>query len=250
MNDYSNTALVILGHGSSKHPSSSIPCRLHADTIRRMQVFKEVHCGFLKETPLIENCLDHVDAEKVIILPNFLAEGYYTKKVIPEKLGLESLSEAVTYLKPLGLDDDIQEMIIDLADKAMGDWKPEETSLVLLGHGSTKSARSKDTLLEHISGLKEKTNFAQITDLWLEEPPFIKDWRDEVESKQILYIPYLIADGQHGGWDIPELLGMQRDIYDEYKAHSVDHYSVKLTSALGKSAKMVDLIIKLATRSS
>ena len=49
-----NTALVLLGHGSSKHASSSIPCRLHADTIRRMGVFKEVHCGFLKEDPLIE----------------------------------------------------------------------------------------------------------------------------------------------------------------------------------------------------
>ena len=83
-----DTALVILGHGSSKHANSSIPCRLHADTIRRMDIFHSIHCGFLKETPFIEECLNYVDAEKVIIMPNFLAEGYYTKKIIPEKLGL------------------------------------------------------------------------------------------------------------------------------------------------------------------
>lgn len=239
-----DTALVILGHGSSKHPSSSIPCRLHADTIRRMGVFHSVHCGFLKETPFIEECLDHVDAEKVIILPNFLAEGYYTKKVIPEKLSVDRYDKSVQYLKPLGLDASIQDIIIELTERAMGDWKPEETTLMLLGHGSTKSATSKDTLLEHIAALREKTNFAQITDLWLEEPPFIKDWQDTIENKQVLFIPYLIADGQHGGWDIPELIGMQRDAYDEYKAHEVGGNVVKLTPALGKSPLMVDLVLK------
>ena len=241
-----DTALVILGHGSSKHPSSSIPCRLHADTIRRMGVFHSVHCGFLKETPLIEECLDHVDAEKVVVLPNFLAEGYYTKKVIPEKLNLEKQGKQIQYLKPLGLEESIQDIIIDLTERSLGDWKPEETSLILLGHGSTKSKTSKDTLLEHIAALREKTSFAQITDLWLEEPPFIKDWQDSAENKQVLFIPYLIADGQHGGWDIPELIGMRRDVYDQFKSHTVSEYSVKLTSALGKSPLMVDLILSLA----
>ena len=240
-----DTALVLLGHGSSVHPSSSIPCRLHADTIRRMDIFHSVHCGFLKETPFIEECLDYVDAEKVIILPNFLAEGYYTDKVIPNKLELEKQGMEVTYLKPLGLQSFIQDVIIDLTERAMGDWKPEETTLMLLGHGSTKSATSKDTLLEHIAALRGKTNFAQISDLWLEEPPFINEWHDVAEKKQVLFIPYLIADGQHGGWDMPEMIGIQRDAYDQYKAHDVRGSSLKLTSALGKSAMMVDLMLKL-----
>lgn len=242
-----DTALVLLGHGSSKHPSSSIPCRLHADAIRRMGIFKSVHCGFLKETPLIEECLDYVDAEDVFILPFFLAEGYYTKKVIPEKLRLSERPASMRYLKPVGIDAMTRDVILDQAARAMvmGEWRQEETSLVLLGHGSTKSATSKDTLLEHIEALKELTNFAQITDLWLEEPPFIKDWRDEVTEKNILCIPYLIADGQHGGWDIPELLGMQRDIYDVYKAHEVESYKMKLTAAIGKSQMMTELIKKV-----
>lgn len=246
-----DTALVILGNGSSKHASSSIPCRLHADTIRRMEIFESVHCGFLKETPFIEECLDHVHARKVIILPNFLAEGYYTKKVIPDKLRLEEKrvsGRSITYLKPLGLDSSIQEIIMELADSALGDWKPEETTLMLLGHGSTKSTTSKDTLLEHIAALRKKTQFAQITDLWLEEAPFIKDWQDSAECKQVLLIPYLIADGQHGGWDIPELIGMQRDLYAQYKAHDVGGHFVKLTPALGKSQLMVKLMLKLTTQ--
>jgi len=239
-----DTALVLLGHGSSKNAHSAIPVRLHADTIRRMGVFGSVHCGFLKEMPLIEECLDFVEAEKIIILPVFLAEGYYTKKVIPEKLALDKRSGDFTYLKPLGLDPFIQSIIIEQANRAMGDWAEEETSLVLLGHGSTKSKTSKDTLLEHIEALKKQTNFAQITDLWLEEPPFIKDWKEVVTQKNVLFIPYLIADGQHGGWDIPELTGVIRDVYDEYKVHPVDDYGVKLTPALGKSPMMVELIKK------
>ena len=180
----------------------------------------------------------------MIILQNFLAEGYYTNKVIPQKLNLKEKDIEVEYLKPIGLDESIQDVIMDLAYRAMGDWKPEETTLMLLGHGSTKSKTSKDTLLEHIEALLEKTDFAQIDDLWLEEPPFIKDWRDVVKSKQVLFIPYLIADGQHGGWDIPEMIGMERDIYAPYKAHEVDNYALKLTTALGKSPKIVDLMLR------
>lgn len=239
-----DTALVLLGHGSSISASSSMPVRLHADTIRRMGIFHSVHCGFLKETPLIEECLDFVEAEKVIILPVFLAEGYYTNKVIPEKLGLDKRSGNFTYLKPLGLDSFIQKIIIDQASRAMGEWSESDTSLVLLGHGSTKSKTSKDTLLEHIEELKKQTGFAQITDLWLEEPPFIKDWREVVTQKNVLFIPYLIADGQHGGWDIPELTGVQRDVYDLYRVNSVEGYGVRLLPALGKSHMMVDLIKK------
>jgi len=242
-----DTALVILGHGSSVNPSSSVSTRLHADTIRRKGVYHSVHCGFLKERPFIEECLDHVQAKKVVILQNFLAEGYYTKKVIPQKLDLENKNFEVTYLKPLGLDAFIQDMIIDLAERAMQGWKQEETTLMLLGHGSTKSATSKDTLLEHMAALSERTKFAQIADLWLEEPPFINDWHKFAEKKQVLCIPYLIADGQHGGWDIPEMIGMERDVYDPYKAHYVNGYHVKLTAALGKSLRMVELMERLCS---
>ncbi len=240
-----DTALVLLGHGSSKHASSSMSVRLHADVIRRMGVFHSVHCGFLKETPLIEECLDQITAEKVVILPVFLAAGYYTQKVIPEKLQLTKYRGRVTYLKALGLDAYVQEIILEQAQRAMGEWSELDTSLVLLGHGSTKSKHSKDTLLEHIAGLRQRSKFAQITDLWLEEPPFIKDWQVEVTQKQVLFIPYLIADGQHGGWDIPQLIRIERDIYDVYKTHHVEDFQVKLTPALGKSPLMVRLIQKL-----
>jgi len=81
-----DTALVLLGHGSTVNPSSAVPVSLHADAVRRKDVFHSVHTGFLKETPLIEECLDYVTAAKVIVLPVFLAEGYYTKKVIPQKM--------------------------------------------------------------------------------------------------------------------------------------------------------------------
>ena len=184
-----------------------------------------------------------MDAEEIIILPNFLAEGYYTKKVIPEKLNLAELPSSVKYLKPLGLHPMIQDIILDTASRAMGDWKQEETSLILLGHGSTKSATSKDTLLDHISHLKEKNQLCS-DHRPLARRASIYQGTGEMQptAKNILFIPYLIADGQHGGWDLPELIGVERDIYDAYKAHPVDDYQIKLTPALGKSAMMVELI--------
>ena len=79
--------LILLGHGSSKHPDSSRSVREHAEILSQTDCFAEVRCAFLKEEPLIENALDGVGEEQVIIVPDFLAEGYFTRQVVPAKLG-------------------------------------------------------------------------------------------------------------------------------------------------------------------
>ena len=79
--------LLLLGHGSSKHPDSSRSVREHAELLSQADCFTEVRCAFLKEEPFIEHALDGVDDEQVIIVPDFLAEGYFTRQVVPAKLG-------------------------------------------------------------------------------------------------------------------------------------------------------------------
>ena len=221
-------ALLLLGHGSSKHPDSSASVRKHADLLRARESFTEVHCAFLKEEPRIENALAQIQSERITIVPDFLAEGYFTEQIIPELLG--GLPSHITLTSPVGIHPLMQELILQVADETLSNWKPEETSLLVVGHGSNKNNHSKQTLLDHIAAME--SSFAQVTDLWLEEPPYVSDWKKTATQKQIIAVPYLLSNGQHGGWDIPKMLG--------------NIPNLRLAPALGTNPRFVQAIADIA----
>ena len=175
--------LLLLGHGSSKHPDSSRSVREHAEILSQAGCFTEVRCAFLKEEPFIEHALDGVDDEQVIIVPDFLAEGYFTRQVVPAKLGDKLRSANICCTPPVGTHPMMAEIINDVAREVLGDWTPEQTSLLVVGHGSGKNACSKQSLLGHLQEVRNNTDFAQVADLWLEELPLVSSWK-EVATKR------------------------------------------------------------------
>ena len=67
MNSHSHASLIIVGHGSTVNPDSSAPTHQHADTIRRLGVFREVACCFWKEEPTMREIFEAVEGEVVRI---------------------------------------------------------------------------------------------------------------------------------------------------------------------------------------
>ena len=84
-----NSALLIVGHGSTENPDSSTPYFDHADEIRKRGLFAEVHVCFWKEEPSMREALFMIDAPEVYIVPDFISEGYFTQEVIPRELQLD-----------------------------------------------------------------------------------------------------------------------------------------------------------------
>jgi sirohydrochlorin cobaltochelatase len=243
MSASSKHSLLLLGHGSSKHPESSRSVRMHAEVLLQRDCFDEVHVAFLKEEPLIQDAWALIDSEKITIVPDFLAEGYFTRQVIPELLNLKNLPDGVTYCDPVGTHPLMGKLIEDAASDVLGDWQAEDVSLLLVGHGSTKNSKSKESLLEHIKVLRETTDFAQIHDLWLEEDPFVSNWKQVTAKKKVIVVPFLLSDGQHGGWDVPEMLGLEKGGEVHGITHEVEGCKLRVTSALGSSSRFVDVIV-------
>ena len=246
MSDLKKTAILLLGHGSSKHPDSSSSVRLHAKILHERGGFDEVHVAFLKEEPLVENALGLIESEEIWIVPDFLAEGYFTRQIIPEMLELDSQPETVHYGDPVGTHPMMAELIDQSAHDILGDWDPSQVSLLLVGHGSTRNSQSKQTLLDHIIELEKTTPFAQVSDLWLEESPFVREWVSVATQKKIIVVPFLLSDGQHGGWDIPEMLGLSRDVSTHDVTHEVKGRELKISPALGTSPRFVEVIERIA----
>ena len=238
--------LLLLGHGSSKHPDSSRSVREHAEILSQTDCFAEVRCAFLKEEPLIENALDEVGEEQVIIVPDFLAEGYFTRQVVPAKLGDKLRSANICCTPPVGTHPMMAEIINDMAREVLGDWTVEQTSLLVVGHGSGKNPCSKQSLLGHLQEVRNNTDFAQVADLWLEELPLVSSWKEVATKRHIIVIPYLLNDGQHGGWDIPAELGLSLDQQIHGQTHDVESHQIRLTPALGTSPRFAEVISQLA----
>ena len=238
--------LLLLGHGSSKHPDSSRSVREHAEILSQTDCFAEVRCAFLKEEPLIENALDGVGEEQVIIVPDFLAEGYFTRQVVPAKLGDKLRSANICCTPPVGTHPMMAEIINDMAREVLGDWTIEQTSLLVVGHGSGKNPCSKQSLLGHLQEVRNNTDFAQVADLWLEELPLVSSWKEVATQRHIIVIPYLLNDGQHGGWDIPAELGLSLDQQIHGQTHDVESHQIRLTPALGTSPRFAEVISQLA----
>ena len=81
-------ALVLLGHGTDLNKSSGGVIYLNAGRIRERGLYDLVEVGFLDQDPEIGEVVENVEAENVILIPVFIAEGWHTRETIPEDLGL------------------------------------------------------------------------------------------------------------------------------------------------------------------
>ncbi len=82
--------LVLLGHGTDLNKESSGVIFLNAGRIREHGIFARVEEAFLDQKPEVTEVVQKTlaDAEHVILIPVFIAEGWHTRETIPEDLGL------------------------------------------------------------------------------------------------------------------------------------------------------------------
>jgi sirohydrochlorin cobaltochelatase len=82
------TALVLLGHGTDLDRKSSGVIYLNAGRIRERGVYDLVEVAFLDQDPEVGEVVSSVEAENVVLIPVFVAEGWHTRETIPADLGL------------------------------------------------------------------------------------------------------------------------------------------------------------------
>ena len=90
--NFSEAALVVLGHGTTQNDGSAAPVYQHAAELRRRKIFAEVREAFWKQEPQIKKVLPEISASRVFIVPLFISEGYFSDEVIPRELGFGELS--------------------------------------------------------------------------------------------------------------------------------------------------------------
>ena len=219
--DISDALLVVLGHGTTLNDQSAAPVRQHATELRRRKLFAEVREAFWKQEPHIKTVLAEIAAPRVFIVPFFISEGYFSTEVIPTELGfsfpdnlkLKTQNSELHYCRPVGSHDLMTTVILARAKEVAEQFpfpslpKPANTTLLIAGHGTGRNANSRRAVerqAELIRGLKA---YAEVGVVFMEEEPFIKGCWHNVQTKNIIVVPFFISDGLHAVEDIPVLLG-------------------------------------------
>jgi sirohydrochlorin cobaltochelatase len=261
MPDKRNSALVLVGHGSTLNPDSSAPTFQHATEIMRRGLFGEVYCAFWKEEPSLREILRMVERDDVYVVPNFISEGYFTEIVIPRELELAGpitrrSGKIIRYCEPVGNDPRMIDLLLHRAKEVAPGIDPERTSLLIVGHGTHLNEKSAEAAKARASAIRERGPYGEVFAAYMEEPPFIADWRKITSQPNVVVVPFFIADGLHSYQDIPVLLGIeaartaaasQQEVFRRNPYH-LDGRDLYYASAIGTEPLMAEVIVDTIDR--
>lgn len=247
MDQWKDAALLLVGHGSSRVTTGRVAaCRL-ADALREMGLFAEVQACFWKEAPLLS--LDLVASPTVYVVPYFSGVGIFTRKLIPEKLGLTGTTShingrTIRYSPPVGSHPEIPCLLCRRAhDLCARERLPAaDTSLLLIAHGSAKPGGSSGTPERIAQRLRLDAGFGEVVTVYIEQAPNVADWSQLVSRPNVIAAPLLVSEGMHASEDLPPLFGLTSS---EGGPTAIDGRRVWLMGGIGRDPEVAQIILDL-----
>jgi sirohydrochlorin cobaltochelatase len=259
----SDSALLIVGHGSTVNPDSSAPTLAHAAEIRRRKIFVDVGCVFWKEEPSLRDALFLFDPElirEVYVVPNFISEGYFTQTVVPRELELNgrttrrSDGQIWKYCEPVGNHLLMSDLLLRRAHEIAPGVREDETSLLIVAHGTDLNENSAVAAKREAEKIRALGRYAAVLNVYMEEPPLVADWKRLTTTPNVVVVPFFISDGLHSYEDIPALLGIVRKgstranrepatkIF-RHNPYKIDNRSLFYAPAIGTDARVAGIIV-------
>jgi sirohydrochlorin cobaltochelatase len=269
--DFSDAALVLIGHGSTLNAESAAPTYQHADEVRRRNIFAQVVECFWKLEPSICGVLRGVFAPRVFLVPLFISEGYFTEEVISRELGLSNGGtrsfprvqrrggQTFHYCGPVGTHDSMTGVLLARAREVVESHpfprapKPEETTLFIAGHGTGNNENSRKAIERQVELIRARNVYAAVHPVFMEEEPRIADCYALAQTRNIVIVPFFISDGLHSYEDIPVMLGEPaRVIRERYQSgqptwrNPTEKHGKRVwySAAIGSEPHLADVILE------
>jgi sirohydrochlorin cobaltochelatase len=263
--DFSDAALVVLGHGTTQNENSAAPVFQHAAELRRRKIFAGVREAFWKQEPQIKRILPEISAPRVFIVPLFISEGYFSTEVIPRELGfgpnshLRTPNSELFCCLPVGTHASMTEVILSCAKKIVEQFpfprapKPEDVTLFIAGHGTEKNENSRKAIERQVELIQAMNRYAGVHAVFMEESPRIADCYQLARTKNLVVVPFFISDGLHVRDDIPVMLGEAKPVVEQRLAAGQSAWRnptekngrlVWYSPAVGSDPRLADVILE------
>lgn len=205
-----SVAVVLAAHGDRGGGFTNAALLAHRDALKGAGQFASVSAGVLKGEPGLESALSEADtsgALRIAIYPFFMADGFFVRKRLTDRLTEAKLKLPWQMLPPLGIDPELPNLMIVHASSCAksNEINPAEASLLIVGHGSKFGPASADATRAAAACIVAEGAFGVVATAFLEEPPSIQDAL-KVMSGPVIVSGFFSGDGMHAGDDVPEAI--------------------------------------------
>ncbi len=225
--DLTDATLVLLGHGTVLNEDSALPVYRHAAELRGRKLFAVVREAFWKQDPHVEQVVAGLTSKRTFIVPLMISEGHFSENIIPHALGFREPGQGkwsrvmrrggqtLHYCKPIGTHKRMIDVLLARAREALEKSpfprapKPEETTLIIVGHGTKQNENSRKAIELQVELVRELKVYADVHAVFLEEEPQVPAAYELAQTHNLVIVPFFISDGLHTQEDIPVLLGEQ-----------------------------------------
>lgn len=203
-------ALLLAAHGERRDGADNEGALQLAATLAARETAAAVAVGFLKGSPSIAEAVQRLSGYDLLVYPLFLADGYFTRKLLPRQLeeaGAFGRGRATCLLPPLGVDPALADLTLTEASAAAisRGWPTYRTNLVLLAHGSSNNPASRLATEQMAETLAARNIFARVRVAFLEERPSLGETVASL-IEPVVVIGLFAGEGMHGGDDAPQLI--------------------------------------------
>lgn len=162
--------------------------------------------------------LEALDAETVYAVPMSAAHTHDTLDEIPAALSY--VSGDVRYCDPVGQSPAVTDVLAERGDELVP--AAADTSLVLVGFGSSSKPHNRQTTDYHADRLREQTDYGAVVTCYLLQNPTVECVRYNVPTERAVAVPLFVAPSEATEDRIPEALELGRGGI-EYAAPLGDH---------------------------
>lgn len=200
---------LLTAHGQ---PSAPPPAEIHlaavAAAVQDHLPDWEVRSATLSSRGFLEAAM----SDGAVIYPFFMARGWFTARVLPERLQGFSYRVAT----PFGLDPALPQLTAEALAEALSSrgWALDQSEVLLAAHGSARGPKAAEAAEAFATRLRHALPDLALRTGYVEETPFI-DESARGMGKQSLCLPFFAQSGAHVREDIPAALakvGFQGDL--------------------------------------
>ncbi|MGH1492622.1 MAG: hypothetical protein ACRBK7_25060 [Acidimicrobiales bacterium] len=147
-------------------------------------------------------------AAPLLIYPMFMSDGWFTKTVIPKRLGQRS---SISQLAPFGIDPRLPALAARWLESVIDEagWADSRVKVLVAAHGSGKSARPAEIAEQFTAALEAEADRSgrriSTSCGYVEQEPFLTDAATQLGRTSIC-LPFFAARRGHVLNDLPEAL--------------------------------------------
>ncbi len=196
---------LIVAHGQPSEPGpAEAEIAALAGTVAGYLPGWSVRSATLAQDGALERAL--ADAPVIRVYPLFMAEGWFTRTHLPERLAAAGAGEVIG-LAPFGLDPSVQALCVALAREAAvaAGRHPAQTDLLLAAHGSLRSPAPAAVARDVAGLIADKAGFRRVETAFIDQTPQIATVAATL-GPGALCLPFFAARGGHVTDDLPRAL--------------------------------------------